>query len=528
MPEPSVADERAASRGCRWSREQAERVIQFIQRYYCHSKGRWAGKPLILERWQVDMLSRLFGWLRPDGTRRYRQAYISMGRKSGKSALSAAIALYMLAADNEPGAQVFSMASDRAQASLIFKDAVAAVNASPALRQHLRPYRSEIRFDRTASYYRVLSSDGQRAHGLSPHCGLYDEIWAAKTDDLWEAIVTGVGARTQPLIAAIGTAGWDRNSIAYRLYQHARGVQSGLVDDDSFFPCVYELGEEDDWADEDCWRKALPNLDVSVDREFIRSELAKAKASPQYRNSFLRLYMNRWTEAETSWVDPARWRNCARHKVDPEKLVGRRCYGGLDLATVEDMAAFVLVFEPAPGEDFTPVLSWSFLPGDNLAKRMRELRMPLNEWERQGTLVLTPGEVIDHDAICRKIVELREKYDFSEINYDRYGATHITGKLMEHGITTIPFGQGFLSMNAPIKELQRLVIAGKLAHGDNPVLGWQVNNVVVEEDASGNVKFSKGKSREKIDNLVAMAMAMDRLMRNTGVAKLPEYVFTGL
>src|SRR5437867_9476418 len=325
--------------------EAAERACSFFEDMLVHVKGEWAGQPFVLEPWQRDIARSLFGWKRRDGTRRYRIAYIEVPKKNGKSTLVAGIGLYLLTADGEQGGEVYSAAADREQAAIVFSTAKSVVQASPELAARCETYHRSIVVPRTGSSYKVLSADVPTKHGLNPSGILFDELHAQPNRELWETLVTGGAARRQPLVVAITTAGYDRQSICYELHDHAVKVRDGIIHDDAFLPVIYAADEAGDWTDPKVWKKANPSLGVSVKVDFIREECERAKENPRKQNSFRRLHLNQWTEQSTRWIDMGVWAECAG-AVDAEALQGRICYAGLDLSSTTDLSAFVLLFPP--------------------------------------------------------------------------------------------------------------------------------------------------------------------------------------
>lgn len=431
------------------------------------------------------------------------------------STIAAGVALYLLFADGEMGAEVFSAAADRDQAAIVFNTAKQMVEMSPELAKRAEVYKNAILVPATGSVYRVLSADAPTKHGLNAHGIIFDELHAQPNRELWDVLTTSIGARRQPLVFAITTAGYDRNSICWEQHEYARQVQEGIIDDPSFLPCIYAADEKDDWRDEVVWHKANPSLGVALSLEYLREEARRAEHVPAYQNTFRRLHLNQWTSQEERWLDMAEWDGCAA-PVDAAQLKGRECYGGLDLASTSDIAAFVLVFPPRDGEGLYQVLPFFWIPRDNMYERSLRDRVPYDAWVREGLIEATPGKVIDFDHIRHRIEQLAQVYHIREIAFDRWGAIQISQALEEAGLTMVQFGQGFASMSPPTKELLRLVLDRRIAHGGHPVLRWMADNLVVKQDPAGNVKPDKAKSREKIDGMVALIMALDRALRREG------------
>lgn len=492
--------------------ERAATVAErFFERMLVHIEGPMVDLPFRLEGWQRTLVRELFGWKQADGARRYRKLYLEVPRGNGKSTFAAGLALLLLAVDGEKSAKVYSAAAEKGQAAIVFETAEKMVAASPILSKRIKPYRNKtMTYEETGSRYIVLSADAYSKHGLNPHGIVFDELHAQPNRELYDVLNTAMGKRRQPLMIMITTAGYDRNSVCWEQHEYALKVQDGKVVDPTFLSAIWAAGKDDDWTCPDTWRKANPNYGVSVREEFLRQECATAMASPAYQNTFRRLYLNQWTQQESRWLDMAAWDACGEPAPD---LAGRSCYGGLDLASTTDIAAFVLAFPAVDGEPVR-LLPFFWIPEDNMRERSLRDRVPYDAWVRDGLVFATPGNVIDYGAIEAFIVGLAEKYNIKEIAFDRWGATQISQNLTGADLTMVQMGQGYASMTAPTKEMGRLVLAGKLAHGGNPVLRWMADNVTVEQDAAGNIKPSKAKSREKIDGIVAAIMALDRATRH--------------
>jgi len=497
---------RSSSGRTRFDRERALLPEQFFARYLVHIKGEWAGLPLTLEKWQARLLRELFGRIGPDGLRRYRTCYVEVPRKNGKSTMAAGIALYLLFADGEPGAEIYSAAADREQAAIVFGAAKEMVERSPKLRKRCEVYQRSIVVPSTGSCYKVLSADVPTKHGLNPHGIIFDELHAQPNRHLWDVLTTGTAARRQPLTIAITTAGFDRHSVCFEQHEYAEKVRDGVIPDDSFLPVIYAAAKDDDWKDPKVWKKANPNLGVSVKAEYLGKQAKKAAEVPAEQNSFRRLHLNQWTEQDLRWMPMEVWDACA----DPlPELVGRECFGGLDLSSTLDLSAFVLAFVAA---DRVDVLCRFWVPREGARKRADHDRVPYPLWIDQGFIEATEGDVIDYDVIRERIKADGERYDIREIAFDRWNATQLSIQLAGDGFTMVEVGMGFASMAAPTKELMNLVLGRKLRHGGHPVLRWCASNISVEQDAAGNWKPSKRRSSEKIDGIVALILAVSRLM----------------
>lgn len=500
-------------RGLWFDTAAAERVLKFFS-ILKHSKGEWAGQPVRLEPWQQFFLWCIFGWKRADGLRRFRTAYISVARKNGKSTIAAGVGLYLLSADGEPGAEVYSAATKRDQARITHAEAVRMVKKSPMLRKRIGIFKDNLHIEASASKFEPLGADSDTMDGLNVHGAIIDELHAHKTRDTWDVLDTATGARRQPLLFGITTAGYDRQSLCWQLNEYTEKVLDGIIEDDTFFGLIFSLDAEDDWQDESFWIKANPNLGVSKKWDDMRRKAQRAADMPAALNSFKRLELNVWTQSVTKWINLEHWRACGEYTIEPEALAGRTCYGGLDLSSTLDITAWCLVFPPEKNHEPFVVLCHFWIPEDNLRQRVRDDRVPYDAWLRAGWITATPGNTIDYDWIFSQIDHDARKYTIREVAFDRWGAARVVNELQKKGLTMVEFGQGFVSMSPPMKELERLILSHKIAHGNNPVLTWMADNLVAAQDPAGNLKPDKAKSREKIDGMVALIMALDRATRN--------------
>lgn len=389
----------------------AQRAVDFFRLYLRHIKGEWANQPLTLLPWQEhDVIRPLFGWKRPDGTRKYRTAYIEVPRKQGKSTLSAGIALYLLFADQEPGAEIYSAASDREQAAIVFELARDMVDRNPSLAKRSETYRRSIVVPSTASSYKVLSAESYTKHGINAHGIIFDELHAQPNRELWDVLTTSTGARRQPLIVTITTAGWDRNSICWEQHEYAEKVRDGIIEDPGFLPVIYNASNLD-WRTPEAWKKANPSLGVTVKPEFLETECRRAQEVPGYQNTFRRLYLDEWTTSEQRWLDMATWDACGED-VDTATLEGRPCFAGLDLSSTLDITALVLAFPDATGG--YDVMPYFWVPAENAQKRADRDRVPYPLWIQQGHIEATEGNVVDYDVIRTRINELNKRFNIRE------------------------------------------------------------------------------------------------------------------
>ena len=492
-------------RGLYFDAAEAEHVIGFFA-LLKHSKGEWAGQPFILEPWEAFIVGCLFGWKRADGSRRFRTVYVSVARKNGKSTLTAGIGLYLAFFDDEPGAEVYAAATKRDQAKIVWSEASRMVKATSAMKRRITAFVGNLHVEATAQKFEPLGADADNMDGLNIHCAIIDELHAHKTRHMLDVLTTATGARRQPVIFVITTAGFDRNSVCWEQHDYSVKVLEEILPDDTFFCFVAGIDEGDDWRDEAVWPKANPNLNVSVKAEDLQAKCQRAQEVPGQQNAFRRLHLNEWTEQSERWLDMAVWDENGA-PFDPSLLEGKGCYAGLDLSSTKDITALELWF---PEE--SKVLSYFWVPAEGVRQRADRDRVPYDVWVREQYIEATPGNVVDYDIIRVRVNELRQLYNIREIAIDRWNSTQLQTQLIGDGFTVVPFGQGFASMTAPTKEIERLVLERKLGHGGNPVLRWMASNVAVTQDAAGNLKIDKEKSSEKVDGMVALAMAIGRAM----------------
>lgn len=498
--------------GAWFDQAAVDKVVKAL-RALRHTKGRWSGSRFELEDWQLEhIVSPIFGWKGPDGKRIIRTAWIELPRKNGKSTLSSGLALVLLCADGEAGAEVYAAAGSTEQAMIVFGAAREMARATPALSGKLRLMKKVITAPTTGGIFRALSKMADTAHGLNVSGAVVDEVHVHKSRDLIDAIETGTGSREQPLVIFITTADQGEQTTIYaEKHEYAVNLAQRTVADPTFYGVIWAADETDDPFDERTWRKANPGLGVTVNVDYLAKEAARAKVSPSYYPTFQRLSLNLRVRSEARFLHLADWDRTAG-LVSAAKLQGRTCYAGLDLASTTDIAALVLLF-PEEGGTYD-ALPYFWVPRENIVERGRRDKVDYSAWVDGGLIQATPGNVIDYKAILAKIVELGQVYDIRDIGYDRWGATQLSQDLDYEGFTVVPIGQGFASLSPPTKELERLVLERKLRHGGNQVLRWMVGNTVVRTDAAENMKPDKAKSTGRIDGVVAMVMALDRATRN--------------
>ena len=534
--------ESAEGWGYEFSVERAEHVCRFIE-LLPHIKGRWAGQALVLQPWQIFILTTVFGWLvRGTAFRRFRTVYIEVPRKNAKSTLSSAVALYMLTADREPGAEIYSAATTRDQARIVFNDAKHMAMRTPDLRKRfgVRPYVHSIssifqekRSDETVAEYSglfvPLSAEGSTLDGLNVHFAAVDELHAHKKRAVWDVIETATGSRAQSLLWAITTAGVDTSGICYeqrgyvvRLLNAVLREHEGLgypikgtfAQDETYFGIVYTIDEGDDWTDASCWPKANPNLGVSIYPEDIRRLADKAIRMASARSNFLTKRLNVWVNAAQAWMDMRKWDACADPTLTPEQFVGDDCYIALDLASKRDIAEKMRLFvRRVEGKIDVTAFGSHYLPEEACTD---DVNAQYEGWKEEGWLTTTPGNVTDYDVIERDIEEDCATYQVREVPFDPWQATQLASHMLEKGAPMVELRQTVQNMSEAMKEFEALVLDGRFHHNGDPVLTWMVGNVVARLDAKDNIYPRKDAEEKKIDGPVAIIMGLARAIVNEG------------
>ncbi len=498
-----------------YDKDAADYVVTFIEQLR-HTKGEFYDKPFELIDWQERIIRDVFGILKPDGYRQFNTVYVEVPKKCGKSELAAAVCLYMLCADGEQRAEVYGAAADRDQASLVFDVACDMVRLCPALmkRCDIRASRKTIHFGPTGSTYKAVSSEIANKSGINCSCCVIDELWVQKDRAFFDMMTKGSSdARRNPITFIITTAGNDLNSICYEMHQKAVDIIEGRKTDKTFYPVIYGAEMDDDWTDEKVWYKANPSLGITIDIEKVRNACEQARQNPAEENSFRQLRLNQWVKQSVRWMPMDKWDACA-FPVDEKALEGRVAYAGLDLSSTTDLTAFSLVFPPEDEDDKYVVLPYCWVPEDTMDLRVKRDHVNYDLWAKKGYLMTTEGNVVHYGFIEKFIEQLGERYNIREIAFDRWGAAQMVQDLDGMGFTVIPFGQGFRDMNSATKELMKLTLEQKIAHGGHPVLRWCMDNIFIRQDPAGNIKIDKEKSSEKVDLAVATVMALDRAIRN--------------
>ena len=507
--------ETAHKRGLWFDESAATRAIQWYG-FLCHTEGEWAGQPIVLEPWQQFIEGALYGWMRADGLRRFRTAYEEEPRKNGKSTRLGGAALYHLIADGEPGAQVYSAATKRDQAKIVWGHARKMVLASPHLAPRIEALKTALVVNDTASSFLPIGADADTSDGLNPSAVVIDELHAHKTREMWDVMDTALGARRQPMLRVITTAGDDPSGVCREQREHSVKVLEGVIEDDEWFAYIAtadapenEADDPDWWLREAAWRQANPNYGVSVKVDDLRRQARKASHSPDAIRAFKIKRLNIWVGAAKQWIATEFWDACPA-ELDIETLAGRSCFIGLDLSSKIDLSAAVKMFPPAIGEREWAMLARLYMPEERIADRESADRVPYRRWVDEGWITATPGNVIDHEWIRNDINDDSDIYHIQEVDFDPFNATNLASNLADDGHTTVEMRQGFRTMSEPTKSFEALVLERLINHGGNPVLRWMLSNVIVRRDPNDNYMPDKGKATGRIDGIVAAIMGLGR------------------
>jgi phage terminase large subunit-like protein len=479
-----------------------QKAIDFIEKYLSHAKGELAGRPLRLQLWQKAFFAHLFGWKdKATGYRRFRECLLFIPRKQGKTLMAAAICLYFLFCEKEQGQEIYCVASDREQSHLLFDVATTMCRGNPDLERRSKIQMNTIHFDPTNSTFKSISSEVASKFGYNSSLVVCDELHVLPRD-LIETLKTSMGARRQPLMVYLTTAGFDRNTICYEKFTYGEKVRDGATNDPSFFPVIFSSPIEDDWESEETWKKVNPNYGITVNKEYFEREHLQAKESPAYEATFRRMYLNQWTESSNPFISISDWDECKG--VVPD-LKGKIGFVGIDLAATQDLGSVSVCI---PVGDLFYLIAYNFLPEDGLARRTQHGNVPFDVWKRQGWLTITPGAVIDYGFIVDRIYQISRQYELRGVLFDRWGSINVRQPLEDAGLTFIEVAQTYKDMSPPTKEFLRLILTKKIIHDGNPILRWCVGNLVVKSDYAGNLLPDKSKSTEKIDSAVASIMAL--------------------
>lgn len=500
-----------------YDEKAADRAVWFISQLK-HFDGEWAGKPFILSDWQeFDIVRPLFGWKkRSDNTRRFRYAYIEVARKNGKSQLSAAIALYLQIADKEPGAQIYIAATKEMQARIVWGQASKMIDLS-VFKDQVEQFKSSVYCPALGSTLIPLGRDSRTQDGFSVHGGIVDEYHAHKNAEMLNVLSSGRGARRQPLILIITTAGHENGGPCKAESDRMKKLLRNELENDEIFAFIATVDNQEDWRNEDEWIKANPNWGVSVYVEGFRSSFKETIESPSKANEFQVKNLNIWMENVSRWVKSSSYDALDQTPHDLEALKGKRCFAGLDLGVTQDISVLSLAFylkDPAPGEELPDIalLNYYWIPQDSVRERYLNDGVRYPDWVQEGYLRTTPGNTTRYDIIRAFINEAMQTYEIAELAVDQAHAAQLMVQLSDDGLNVVKHSQGLMSMTNPTKSLEELILSKKLKPGYDPVFRWMVLNTVVYADGNGNVKPMKNKSEEKIDGVVSAAMAVGRLL----------------
>lgn len=499
--------------------EKARKAVEFFPAYLRHSVGRFAGQRFRLEPWQQPIVEKVFGQLGDDGHRQYRIVFVEIPRKNGKSTIGAGLALRLLCADGEPGAQVYSAAADREQAGIVYREAASMVRASPLLASRLRVIdsRKNISYPQTNSFYRVVSSDAGRQHGLNPHGVIFDEIHTQRDHNLWVAMTSGFGARLQPIVIAITTAGVpDDSPLWWDMHEKARQIREGVIVDPGFLGIRFGADAGDDYEDPAVWRKANPGLGSIIHEEGFKKDFIEARTQPRLWNDWLRYRLNVPTQQYDRWLDMFQWPRL-EDRYSESDLSGQECVMGLDLSSRVDLTALALLFKQPDGSVRSLYRFW--LPEENI-------RQDLRPWVSNGYIKTTPGASIDYEFVRAEINALAKQYKVRCINYDTWRADLLRGQLESDGFECNEIRFGIRSMDRPSRDFETAWADGKYRHNGNPVMRWMCDCATIRSDANGNimpVKPDRKKSTKNIDGVAATIMAWDTYSRHDSNTSVYEH-----
>lgn len=509
-------------RGFWFDQAAGDRVVQFIERFCRHHKGEWKGQLIVLEPWQKENIRQAFGWKRADGLRRFRTIYWEIPRKNAKSTIAGALGLYLMVGDGEGGAEIYSSATKKEQARIVWNDAAAMVKSSPELKRFVKPLRSNLSCDRLGSKFEPLGANSRTLDGLNPHGNIVDELHAHEDRGVWDVLDTAMGSRQQPMTIAITTAGtYDAESIGWQIHDKAMKLLERVIEDDSFHAFIAAADEGDDYFSEETIRKANPNYGVSAKPDFLKGQAEKAQREPHFLNTYLRLHLNIWTQQVTRWLSLDRWAECEPEIADVTNVLelatkreaaleGKACFAGLDLSSKLDLTACVLVF---PGEgDVIDVVCRFWLPEATIEAYARKGMEHYRTWVREKWITATPGDVIDYEFIRAEINALSKRYSLQELAFDPWNATDLANRLQGDGLVLVECRQGYKTLSEPSKDFEARVVSRRVRHAGNPVLRFCVSNAVISTDAAGNIKPDKEKASQRIDGVVAGVMALSRII----------------
>ena len=489
---------------CVWDATEAGKAVAFFPRFLTHIQGHTGA--FQLDQWQKDYVATLFGWKRPTGTRRYRESLLAVPRKNGKTTLAAGLALYLLTCDGEAGPIVLCAASDRDQASFVFDPAAKMVKASAALSKRLKVRDSTKRIlcPSNNGLMRVIAADAEGNHGSNIHGMVIDELHTQPSPALYGVLKTSTGTRTQPLLVSITTAGSNRETICYNVWEYARRVRDGLHSDPTFLPVIYEASPDQDWLDPEVWRKVNPGLGSSIRLEYLEELAARASVTPSLETDFRNLHLNIWTDTAESWLSSEQWKLCGSDGM-PD-LTGKECFAGVDLGSTDDLTSVVYLF-PIDGKFYVKTHVWC--AANTVREARRAFQSQYKVWADQGWLTLTSGKSVDKEQVVRQLVQDSQRYRINSVGFDPWDAKDLIATLEgQYSFNVVKIPQGPAGMSNGVKAVQIAVADRLLVHDNNPILSWCVQSATPYEDRNKNVCINKKTSSGKVDAAVAMCMAM--------------------
>ncbi|MCM8900609.1 terminase large subunit [Caldicoprobacter algeriensis] len=492
--------------------EKANQPIEFIETFCKHSKGKWAGKPVKLELFQKAIIQAIYGFVHKEtGLRRCREVFILLGRKNGKTTMLSALGLYMLVGDGEGGAEVFSIATKKDQARLVFTEACNMVSQSPALRKHLKKRKTDLYFPVTFSKFEPLASESNSLDGLNSHCVIMDELHAIKDRNLYDVMKQSMTAREQPILFMITTAGFVRECIFDDIYSYACKVLDGLIEDERFLAFIYELDDRSEWTDFRAWEKANPGLGTIKNYEELAAFVERAKDDPNFLPTVLTKDFNIRETVAGSWLTFEQINN--EETFDIEELRNTYAVGGVDLSSTTDLTCATLLIMK-PGSDKKYCIQRYFLPEEGLEEKVTEDKIPYDKWRERDLLTVTPGNKVDYHMVTEWFLKMMNEYDITPlwIGYDPWNAKYWVQEMEGYGFQMIEVRQGYQTLSQPMKELEADLKAHKINYNNNPILKWCLTNVQVKRDENDNIKPVKGqnkgqRNRQRIDGAVSLLIA---------------------
>lgn len=497
--------ENGHERGLHWSPRKAARIYDFFERFLVIEE---TGEPFRLQPWQCFLLGSLFGWLGPDGFRRFRTAYIEVGKGNGKTPIAAGLGLFGLFADGEPSAEIYSAAPVKDQASYLFNGAKAMMEASPMIRRRLSALKSSLVDRKSHSFFRPVSSEHRGLDGKRVHLALVDELHEHPSSTVVDKMRAGFKGRRQPLIFEITNSGYDRQTVCWEHHEMSRQILEGALENDSWFAFVAGLDDGDDWKqDKTCWIKANPNLGVSIKESYLEGLVKEAIQMPAKENIVARLNFCVWTEQDTRAIVMSDWHAC-KQDFAAKDLLGQDCFGGLDLSATTDITAWVLIFpywQDRKGEQVSAcrLLPTFWIPEARVDFLEKRDHVPYRQWAQRGYVQLTPGNIVDYDYVREMIKQDMSRFNLQEAAYDPWNCRETAAKLQAEGLKMVEMRQGAPTMSEPTKQFLAFILDRRIAHNGHPVLTWMASNLVTTQDAHGGICPNKAKSTKKIDGIVA-------------------------